>query len=88
MKFTSARLASLVILLLVPLTASADAVDSVLAFFESLPLWLAILTTMVTAATAVTMVTPSKSDDRIINALLRVLNIMSGNVMRNKNEDE
>ena len=88
MKFTSARLASLVILLLVPLTASADTVDSVLAFFESLPLWLAILTTMVTAATAVTMVTPSKSDDRIINALLRVLNIMSGNVMRNKNEDE
>jgi len=42
---------------------------------------------IVSAATALTAVTPTKVDDKIVNALLVVLNILAGNVLRNRNDD-
>lgn len=59
-----------------------------LGFFEILPAWLVAITTLVTAATGVTILTPTKSDDKIIGMILRVLNVLSGNIGQNRNADD
>lgn len=61
---------------------------SVFAFFDALPGWLAAITTVVTAATGITALTPSKSDDAIINRILKFLNLLAGNFALNKNADD
>jgi hypothetical protein len=50
--------------------------------------WISAVTGIVTACTAVTAITPSKSDDVAINAILRVLNMLSGNFGKNINKDD
>lgn len=62
--------------------------DSLMTFFDALPAWLVAITSVVTAATAVTALTPTKTDDKIVNAILRVLNFLAGNVGKNKNADD
>ena len=57
------------------------------AFFTGFPVWLTAIMTLVTAATGITALTPSKADDKILNTLLRWLNFIAGNVLRNKNAD-
>jgi len=42
---------------------------------------------VVTAATAITAVTPTKKDDKIIGFVLTVLNFLAGNFLKNKNKD-
>ena len=54
---------------------------------EYLPAWLAAITAVVTAATAITALTKTKSDDKIIDFILKALNILAGNFLRNKNAD-
>lgn len=61
--------------------------DTILEIFEELPAWLVAITNVVTAATAITALTPTKSDDKIINAILKVLNFLAGNFMKNTNKD-
>ncbi len=56
-------------------------------WLEALPAWVSALTLVVTAATAVTALTPSKADDKAINAILKVLNALAGNVGKNRNKD-
>ena len=63
-------------------------IDTITSLFDAMPAWITAVTTVVTAATAITMLTPTKTDDRIIGAILRVLNILAGNVGMNKNADE
>lgn len=62
---------------------------------EHMPVWLTAVASVVTAANAVTALTPTKVDDKAlaglgyaINFLLRVLNILSVNVLKNKNADD
>lgn len=43
---------------------------------------------VVMAATAITMLTPTKTDDRVVSALLRGLNFLAGNFAKNKNADD
>ena len=50
--------------------------------------WIVALTGLVTAATAVTALTPTKWDDRAVNVIFRVLNILAGNVGKNRNADD
>jgi len=45
-------------------------------------------TALVTIATAVTALTPTRSDDIILDKILRFLNLVAGNVGRNKNADD
>jgi len=45
------------------------------------------ITAVITAATAITAITPTKTDDRIINIILKVLNFAAGNFLKNKNKD-
>jgi len=46
------------------------------------------ITGVVAAATAITMITPTKTDDMIINVVLKILNLLAGNVGKNKNADD
>jgi len=48
---------------------------------------LVILMSIITVATAVTAITPTKADDKIVNFVLMVLNVVAGNVGKNKNAD-
>jgi len=50
--------------------------------------WTAALTGMVTAATAVTALTSSRSDNVAMDIALRVLNMMAGNFAKNRNKDD
>ncbi len=56
--------------------------------FTNLPVWISMALTLVGAVSAITAVTPTKSDDKIVDAVLRVLNILSLNIGKNKNADD
>ena len=58
------------------------------AILAILATYLAPVTGVVTAATLITAVTPTKTDDKIINIVLRILNILAGNFLRNRNKDD
>lgn len=62
--------------------------DFIKAIFENYEVWLAAITGVVTAATAITALTPSRSDDVIIGKVLWVLNLLAGNIGRNRNADD
>ena len=59
---------------------------SLAGFFETFPAWLTAVTAVVTAATAITALTPT--DDAILNTILRILNVLAGNLGKNKNADD
>ncbi len=44
-------------------------------------------TGIITLATAITAVTPSKSDDKILAGILKFINLLAGNIGKNKNAD-
>ena len=52
-----------------------------------LDFWIAAVTGIVTACTAITALTPTKSDDKIVNFILTILNVVSGNIGKNRNKD-
>jgi len=56
--------------------------------WSEIPAWVSAITGLVTAATAITALTPSKVDNRVVDFVLMILNIMAGNVLKNKNADE
>lgn len=62
--------------------------EQITAILEAAPAWLTAITGVVTAATAITALTPSKSDDKVLNTILKVLNMLAGNVGKNKNADD
>ena len=49
--------------------------------------WVAAVTAVVTACSAITALTPTKADDKLLNGILKVLNFLSLNVLKNKNAD-
>ena len=57
------------------------------AIIAMIPVWDKALTVLVTGATAVTALTPSKADNKIVDVLLKILNMLAGNVIKNKNAD-
>lgn len=57
-------------------------------FLDNLSAWVVAVTMVVTAATAITSLTPTKVDDKIINVVLKVLNFLAGNFFKNKNADD
>lgn len=57
-------------------------------FFEAFPVWITAILTVVTACTAITAITPTKSDDAAIDVILKILNVLAGNVGKNKNADD
>jgi hypothetical protein len=61
--------------------------DAFFAFFDAFPAWLTAITALVSAATAITALTPTKADDKWAALALRVLNVVAGNVGKNRNAD-
>lgn len=66
----------------------SDGVSAIYSIMNALPLWLTLFSLVVTASTVITSMTPTKVDDKIVNTLLKILNILSGNVGKNKNADD
>ena len=67
--------------------ASIGLFTQMINWFGDIPAWITAVTTVVTSATAITALTPSKIDDRIIGKVIWFLNIIAGNIMKNKNKD-
>lgn len=61
--------------------------ETFVTWFSELPGWVNAITGIVTAATAVTALTPTKSDDKIVGTILTALNFIAGNILKNKNRD-
>ncbi len=57
-------------------------------FFDTFPAWLVAITGIVTAANAITMMTPTQADDKAVAWLLKLLNVLSMNIGKNKNADD
>jgi len=62
--------------------------DQLELLFTNLPVWISMALTLVGAISAITAVTPTRSDDAVIDQILRVLNILSLNIGKNKNADD
>lgn len=62
--------------------------DALFSFFDWLPEWVVAITTVVTAASAITALTPTKVDDQILASILKVLNFLALNIGKNKNADD
>jgi hypothetical protein len=64
--------------------------DAIITFLtsESLGQWFLAISTVITACTAITALTPTNTDDKILNIILKVLNFFAGNVAKNKNADD
>lgn len=63
-------------------------IETIKMILADAPVWIHAITGIVTAATAVTALTPTKTDNKIVDAILRVLNLIAGNVLKNKNADD
>lgn len=51
------------------------------------PDWVDAIAKLVAGATALTMLTPTKTDNKVVDVILKVLNFLAGNVLKNKNAD-
>lgn len=49
--------------------------------------WAIAISGVVTACTAITALTPTTVDNKLVNALLAILNVLAGNVGKNSNAD-
>jgi|TARA_Y100000310_G_C20520340_1_gene733340 hypothetical protein len=65
-----------------------DFLSTVMGYAEALPAWLVAITALVTAANAVTILTPTRHDDAILGKILGVLNFLSMNFGKNRNADD
>jgi hypothetical protein len=55
---------------------------------DQLPAWVHAATLVLSAATVVTALTPSNTDNQVVNLLLKLLNAVAGNVGKNRNADD
>lgn len=61
--------------------------ENLLQFFDSIPAWIVAITTLVTAAAGIATLTPTKTDDEILNKALKVLNVLALNIGKAKNKE-
>jgi len=59
-----------------------------MAWIELIPGWVAAISVLVVALSGITALTPSKSDDKVVNMILKFMNILALNVGQNKNADD
>ena len=61
--------------------------EFIMSTLETFPIWLQAITALVTGATAITALTPTTVDNMAIGWLLKMLNMLAGNVFKNRNKD-
>lgn len=54
---------------------------------EDFTAWFYAISGVVTAATAITAITPTTVDNKIVDLVLKGLNFIAGNFLKNKNAD-
>lgn len=64
-----------------------DIINQIMSFIEGLPVWVTALTGLVVAAKSITILTPSTSDDVVVDKLLRFLNVIALNIGKDKNAE-
>ena len=62
--------------------------DAILNLVSGAPAWVSAITAVVTSATLITSLTPTKTDDKVISFVLKILNLVAGNIGKNKNADD
>jgi hypothetical protein len=62
--------------------------DAILNLVSGAPAWVSAITAVVTASTLITSLTPTKTDDKVISFVLKILNLVAGNIGKNKNADD
>mgnify|MGYP003676779413 CR=1 FL=1 len=67
--------------------ADPNIIETAIGWVSNWNPYLQALCGVVTSATVLTAQTPSKVDDKILNTILKVLNVVAGNVHRNANKD-
>jgi hypothetical protein len=61
--------------------------EMILNLMSGAPEWLNAICLVLTSCTALTAITPSTADDKILNTILKVLNLAAGNFGKNRNKD-
>ena len=56
-------------------------------FIEVLPAWFGAIGSVVLAAKSITILTKTKRDDKILNVISKILNVLALNVLNDKNAD-
>ena len=55
---------------------------------DNWPAWVTVITTVVSAAAAISAITPTKTDDKVMSSILRVVNVLGLNVGKARNADD
>ncbi len=63
-------------------------IETIAQIGAAIPDWVAAVLAVMTAAKAITTLTPTKTDDEWLNKILRVLNVIALNVGKAKNADD
>jgi hypothetical protein len=85
---TGLFLANLAIAGDVAVAVEPDVVSVLDTFWSKLGGWLETAAKIIAGASIITAMTPTQSDDKIINLILRILNWASLNIFKNKNADD
>ena len=56
--------------------------ETVVQYWDAVPEWVHAITAVVTAASAVVVLTPTKTDDKILASVLKVLNFLALNIKK------
>jgi|TARA_R110000803_G_scaffold25617_1_gene61187 hypothetical protein len=65
-----------------------ESVGLIASIISGYPTWLTAIISLISGATALTALTPTKVDNKILGGTLKVLNLVAGNVLKNRNKDE
>ena len=62
--------------------------DIILNFFADYPAWINALLSICVSATGITILTKNNYDNKVLNIIIKILNILAGNILRIKNSDD
>ena len=65
-----------------------ESVGLIASIISGYPTWLTAIISLISGATALTALTPTKVDNKILGGTLKVLNLVAGNVLKNRNKDD
>ena len=62
-------------------------IKKIIELYEHLPAWVGAIGTALLGLKSITMLTPTKSDNAILDNALKVINFLALNVLKDKNKD-